>query len=315
VIRARPLSTRICILTTTWNRVSKTLQCLESVFAQDCSAFSVLLVDNGSTDGTVQLVTEYFPEVSVIALPRNIGFAAAYNVGLRWALEENFQFIFLINNDTILAPDCLSRLLQEAEAADSIALVTAKIYFESEPDRIWSVGGRLSPWTLEIVDKGDNQLDQGQWSTARDIDFAPLCGVLIDGHALKTIGLLDEGYFVYYEDMDFCRKARLAGFRLRLAPDAHMWHAVSASSGGRHSPMERYWMAQSSGRYFRLHGRGWRLFVIIPYRLGSAIRTSGKLLFRVNLRSLAAYWLGLARGWLTGRATHPPPGWVVRNEA
>jgi GT2 family glycosyltransferase len=120
------------------------------------------------------------------------------------------------------------------------------------------------------------------------------------------VGLLDEGYFLYYEDMDYCRRARTAGWRIRLQPDAHVRHDVSASSGGRDSPPERYWMAQSSGRYFRTHGRGPRILLIVPFRLGSALKMTARLLTQGKRDSLRAYWRGLLIGWRTGRATTPP---------
>ena len=118
---------------------------------------------------------------------------------------------------------------------------------------------------------------------------------------------LDEKFFVYYEDMDYCRRIRLADYRLRLVPQAKIWHAVATSSGGQDSPLERYWMAQSSGRYFRKHGHWWQFLVIIPYRFGSALRTTGRLLSHKHFLSLKAYWYGLFIGWVTGKATTPPP--------
>jgi hypothetical protein len=272
----------------------------------------VLLVDNASSDGTAEGVAAAFPAVEIIRNPRNLGFAGGYNVGLRAALAGGCDLILLLNNDTLLAPDCLAELVAEMEAAEEVGLVTAKIYYAADRNRIWTVGGRLNPITLEVVAKGDDEIDRGQWAAGRDLDFAPLCGVLIRRTLLDKIGLLDEEYFMYYEDMDFCLRARQAGFRLRLAPAATMWHDVASSSGGRHSPSERYWMAQSSGRYFRTHGRGWRLPIIIPYRLASALKMTARLVGRGQYRATRAYWRGLLTGWLSGRAVTPPPDWVTR---
>lgn len=305
------MNPNVCVLIAAWNQADKTMACLETVFAQDYPAYSVLLIDNGSSDDTVSRVSNRFPEVEIISTGRNLGFAGGYNRGLRRALEEDVAFIFLLNNDTLLAPDCLSALVEEAKLAGDVGIVTSKIYYAQERNRIWSVGGRIHPWTLEIIDKGDGDLDVGQWSEARELDYAPFCGVLMRRELAANVGLLDEEFFLYYEDMDFCRRARQAGYRLRLAPQAKIWHAVSASSGGRGHALERYWIAQSSGRYFRKHGRGWRLLIIIPYRFASAIKTTIRLLLRRRPRPLLAYWLGLVRGWVTGRATTPPPRWVL----
>lgn len=283
--------------------------------AQDYVNFSVLLVDNASQDDTRAQVSRRFPDVQIIANSRNLGFAGGYNVGLRQALRQGFELVFLINNDTLLAPSCLTELVAEAAIACDIGLVTAKIYYANDQQRIWSVGNQLHSSTLEVTGGGDKQLDSGQWEVSQDVDFAPLCGVLIKRTLLNRVGLFDEDFFLYYEDMDFCRRARLAGFRLRLAPAARMWHVVSSSSGGENSPAVRYWKAQSSARYFRKHARGWRMLVVVPHRLGSAVKTTLQLLGKRQIRTLAAYWLGLAIGWTTGRATMPPPSWVLSSKA
>ena len=286
----------VCILTTTWNQIDKTIACLNSVSALQYPDVSVLLVDNGSEDNTTAIVTEQFPWVNVIPLPENLGFAKGYNIGLRAALQDNYPYIFLINNDTILASDCLDFLVEEIFAAPDIGMVTAKIYYADDPKRIWSAGGKLNQRTLEAVKKGDNQIDRGQWEDALDIDFAPLCAVLINKILLEEIGLLDESFFVYYEDMDFCRRVRASGFRIRLQPKAHMWHSVASSSGGSNSPHERYWMARSSVCYYAKHARGKQKLLVLLLRTGSAFRTTGKLLRAGNTLALRAYWRGLWQG-------------------
>ncbi|MEZ4515375.1 MAG: glycosyltransferase family 2 protein [Chloroflexota bacterium] len=215
----------------------------------------------------------------------------------------------MLNNDTLVDPDALGYLVDEARLAADIGLVTAKIYYAADPQRIWTVGNNLDVF-LDVKDGGEKQLDTGQWSQPRDIDFAPFCGILLKREVIERVGYLDEAFFLYYEDMDYCRRARLAGYRIRLQPEAHIRHDVSASSGGRDSPLERYWMAQSSGRYFRKHGHGLRMLAIVPFRTASALKTTGRLAFGGKWTALRAYWAGLVTGWRTGRATTPPPDWV-----
>ncbi len=301
----------VCVIITAWNEVEKTLACLETAVDQTYPNYTILLVDNGSQQPLIQAVVDQFPQVETLRNERNLGFAGGYNQGLLHALLDDFDLFFLLNNDTLLAPDCLEALVAEYLAAPDVGLVTAKIYYAAEPKRIWTVGNALSPWVLDIKGGGDKQIDTGQWENPRDIDFVPFCSVLLSRTVLEDVGLLDEDFFLYYEDMDYCRRARLAGFRLRYAPRAKLWHLVSASSGGRDSPLERYWMAQSSGRYFRKHGRGWHLLLIIPFRLASALKMTLHLLFKRRGRALVAYWLGLLRGWSNGRAITPPPEWVT----
>jgi len=317
----------IALVIVAWNQLDKTLDCLASVAALRHAPGRVVLVDNGSAPPLAAAVAERFPAVEGLRLPRNLGFAGGYNAGLRHVLAGEPAAVLLLNNDTLLAPDALDQLIaqmeeerltpgrQDARAqggdgrGEFIGLVTAKIYYATEPERIWTVGANLNVF-LDLKDGGQGQRDVGQWATPRDVDFAPFCGILIRREVFATVGLLDEGFFLYYEDMDYCRRARLAGWRIRLCPSAHILHAVSASSGGRDSPLERYWMAQSSGRYFRKHGRGLRLLLIVPFRLASAVKMTARLLLAGKTTALRAYWRGLWLGWRTGRATTPPPAWA-----
>lgn len=299
----------VTLIIVAWNQLDKTLACLETVGALDYPALTVLLVDNGSEPPLAGAVNARFPHVEVVRLAQNRGFAGGYNAGLREALRGTADLVMLLNNDTLVAPDVLRLLVTEAASAPNIGLVTAKIYFAADPQRIWTVGNNLNVF-LDITDGGDKQIDTGQWATARDVDFAPFAGILIKREVIETVGYLDEGFFLYYEDMDYCRRARSAGYRIRLQPDAHIWHDVSASTGGQESPLKRYWLAQSSGRYFRKHGRGPRMLAIVPFRTASALKMTVALGRRGRWDALRAYWAGLRAGWLSGEATTPPPEWL-----
>ena len=287
----------VCIITTAWNQIDKTMACLETINAQEYAGVSTLLVDNGSTDDTVEQVSKKYPQVKIITLPENLGPTGGYNVGFRQALADDFNLIFLVNNDTLLAPDCVSLLVDEAMTSTDIGLLMPKIYYADDPNRIWSVGGWENPWNMEVERPGENQIDHGEWEEPVDIDDAPFCAVMLTRTLLETVGLPDERYFLYYEDRDFSRRAQEAGFRLRLVPAAHMWHAVSSSSGGSDSPNERYWMARSGVLFFRKNNQmKARWFIVIPWRAASAMKTTIKLIRRGKFESIKAYWLGLWHG-------------------
>jgi GT2 family glycosyltransferase len=307
----------LAIIITAWNQLEKTLACLESVVAQTYPHFQLILVDNGSTADFGAKIAACFPAVTLIRNKTNLGFAGGYNMGLRAALSGESEFFFLLNNDTLLAPDCLEHLVTCLQTRSDVGAVTAKLYYahtyERETQRIWSVGNRLHPLWLERTNGGDDQLDDGRWESVLEIDFVPFCGVLLRREVIEQVGLLDEQFFLYYEDMDYCLRLRRAGFQLLLCPAAKIWHDVSTSSGGRDSPLKRYWLAQSSGRYFRKHGRGWRMLLILPFRLGSALKTSAGYLRRHRWQLLRAHWNGLLTGWWTGQAVAPPPAWLTRS--
>lgn len=295
----------VTLIIVAWNQLEKTLACLETAAALTYPNVRVLLVDNGSEPPLAGPVAGRFPGVELLRLPDNLGFGGGYNAGLRHALRGDSRHFLLLNNDTLLEPDLIAPLVEEIERAPDVGLVTAKIYYAAEPRRIWTVGANLNVF-LDLKNNGQGEIDEGQWDEPRDVDFAPFCAILIRREVLESVGLLDEEFFLYYEDMDYCRRARTAGWRIRLQPAAQVLHDVSASSGGRFSPMERYWMAQSSGRYFRKHGRGWRMLLIVPFRLASALKMTARLLLAGKRDALRAYWRGLWIGWRTGRATTPP---------
>lgn len=295
----------VAVVIVAWNQLDKTLACLEAVSVFDYPAFRVILVDNGSEPPLAEPVVARFPAVEMARMPRNLGFAGGYNAGLRRALAGDSDYFLLLNNDTLPRPDALRRLVEALSGAADVGLVTAKVLYAAEPERIWTVGANLNVF-LDLKDGGQGQFDAGQWDAPRDVDFAPFCAVLGRREMFEQVGLLDEEFFLYYEDMDYCRRARAAGWRIRLQPDARVLHDVSASSGGRDSPMERYWMAQSSGRYFRKHGRGPRMLLIAPFRVASAIKMTARLLAAGKREALRAYWRGLLVGWRTGRADTQP---------
>lgn len=302
----------VTIIIVAWNQLEKTLACLETVVALDYPDFRVLLVDNGSEPPLAGPVSTRFPTVETLRLAANLGFAGGYNAGLRRGLEGDSRHFLLLNNDTLLEPDVLAKLAAEMERARDVGLVTAKIYYAADPRRIWTTGANFDIF-LDLKDSGAGQIDVGQWDAPRDVDFAPFCALLVRREVIERVGLLDEDFFLYYEDMDYCRRAVAAGWRVRYCPTARVLHDVSASSGGRDSPMERYWMAQSSGRYFRKHGRGPRMLLIIPFRLASALKMTARLLAAGKRDALRAYWRGLLIGWRTGRATTPPVGKATPN--
>jgi GT2 family glycosyltransferase len=306
VSASRTSSPLVYVVTLTWNQKADTLDCLESLSQMTYPNYRVLLVDNGSEDGTSVAVRECFPDVEIIVNPENLGFQGGFNVGLQSALDAGAEYIFVINNDTFVDPSILDEMVAHAGAPD-VGMVAPKIYYADEPNRIWTVGGTRHPLTWEMTDIGDRQLDQGQWEDVIERDYLIGCALLIKRSLLEQVGLFDTGYSpIYYEDSDLSVRARKAGYRLLTVPSARMWHKVSASGGGNDSPRVRYLMARNSVRFFRKHVRGWQWLVIIPYRTGSAVLWTLRLLCRGRFRSIPAHWRGLFDG-LMQRGTRVPP--------
>ena len=283
------------IVTLNWNHLNDTCSFLISANQLDYPNYQIVMVDNGSTENPIPTIEEQFPSVVCIRNAQNLGFSGGVNTGIRYALEHETDFVFLANNDTFMATDMLS-LLVDAAQEEKVGLVSPKILYAAPPHPIWSVGAQRNKLTLEIAGCRRGQADTNLNEKPFPVDFVTACGVLIKRQCIEDIGLFDERFFMYYEDSDYALRAQLAGYKMVVVPKAKMWHHVAVSSGGGDSPNERYWMALSSIQFVRKHIHGWRWLVIIPYRLGSALKTMIRLLVNKQTDAAKAYLRGLKDG-------------------
>ncbi len=232
---------RIFILLLNWNGKRDTLECLASLEKVDYPNFQTLVVDNGSSDDSVPAIRAAFPNVLIDETHANLGFAGGNNVGIEWVLKHHAEWIFLLNNDTIVAPDLLHRFLEAAKEQPKAKILGAKIYRYSDPQRIDHLGGSWNPKIVEFDSYAYNQLDNPYYSDMRPVDY--VCGAALFMHASvpKTIGLLEPRFFLFWEETDYCFRARRAGFEVWTAPEAKVWHKVSASFTGGKPHMQYFW--------------------------------------------------------------------------
>lgn len=282
----------VYIIIVNWNQKEVTLDCLESISNLNYPNYQIVVVDNNSTDGSTKAIAERFPQVEQIYHQENRGSTAGYNAGFRRALSANADYALLLNNDTYIDACALDYMVEACER-EGVGLTGPLIYYAEHSTKIWSAGAMRNRLTLEL--KGNH----GRGKVFNEIterDFLTSCALLFKKKVLESVGPMDEDFFVYQEENDYCIRVRQAGFRVLLVPQAKVWHRVSFSSGGSDSPNERYWMAKNTMIYFRKHARAWQWFFIIPWRTGSAIKTSIRLAWAKNWKSLKAYWIGLRDG-------------------
>lgn len=281
----------ITIVTVDYNRHADTCACLDSLLSSSGSTPSIIVIDNGSTE---PLDLAAYPAVELIRLDRNLGFAGGFNVGLRRALEQGAEAALVLNNDTLAAPDMLSALA--AELRDDVGITGPRIFYAADPQRIWSDGFDAQPLTLELVHGRRGKLESDVDDRApRTVDYVLGCAMLIRRDVLETVGLFDERFFAYYEDLDYCRRAQAAGFRLVTVPAARLWHKVAGTTGLDH-PHRQYLLAFGSVRFFTKHA-GWRWPIIGLYRSGSAFKTLVKFALRRRRDLIGAHLRGLKDGW------------------
>lgn len=227
------LSPLVWVLLVNWNGKNDTLACLASLRKVTYRPLHILVIDNASTDGSVEAVRAQFPEVKVLANARNERFARANNQGLQMALQAGAEFVLLLNNDTEVAPDFLAQLVQAMHAHHEAGMVAPKIYYHHDPNLIWFAGGKVNLWTGRVWHRGLRQFDSPErFTQTAAVDYLTGCAILIKRSCLEKIGGLDENYFMYAEDADWCWRAQRAGFVCLYHPAAKIWHKVGASAVG-----------------------------------------------------------------------------------
>jgi len=224
----------VAIIILNWNNWQDTVECLESLSQIDYPNYQIIVVDNGSNNDSVPQIRERFPVIQLLESGKNLGFSGGVNFGIDHAKDSDL--ILLLNNDTIVAKNFLTELVKTIITDDTIGLVGGKIYyFEStEPNalmhrntnKIWSAGGGITKFTKRTFHFGDKETDQGQYDQQREVDFLSGCCLLIKREVIEKIGPLDTDYFMYYEDVDFCLRAKARGYKIIYSPKGILWHKV-----------------------------------------------------------------------------------------
>jgi len=250
----------VTVLIVNWNGRDITLDCLASLQHVTYPAMRILLVDNGSHDDTLHAVHARYPGVSILALGENKRFAGGNNRGMQVALDEGSDFVLLLNNDTTVAPDFLTHLVDRFAATEKCGMVAPKIYYHTSPDTIWFAGGDVSFWTGTMSHRGIRELDRGQFDTAREIGYATGCCILVSAEVIRRVGVLDHRYFIYGEDADWSIRVQAAGYKVIYEPRSRIWHKVSVSAGGHLSSFKLRNKAISMYRFFAHHARWYHWF-------------------------------------------------------
>ena len=236
------------------NQLPLTRQCLTSVLALDPAPDQVLLVDNGSTDGTAEAVRAEFPAVQVLRLERNLYFAGGVNEGIKRALGQGARSVLVLNNDVVLERLALEKLQAALEADPRLAAVSPKIYYYDRPDVIWFAGGEVGRRTGFIRHRGVNVKDEKLRDGPREVEYVSFAAALLSSEAIESVGPLDASSVMYVEDVDWGARARASGFRLGYEPSAKVWHHVSATSGGGLTPLKAYYRLRSGALYLSRYG-------------------------------------------------------------
>lgn len=252
---------KIFIVIVNYNGEKDTVDCLESLEKINKKSFEIytVIVDNNSKN-PISISEKDFKNLNlkIIFSKENLGFSGGNNLGINYALENEADYVLLLNNDTLVKVDFLQKLFEFAEGNKNAGLVVPKIYFakgyEFHKDRyknaelgkvFWYAGGRMD-WKNVIGHHiGVDEVDTGQYEEVKETDFASGCCVLIKKEVFEKVGLLDEKYFLYYEDSDFSESAKRAGFEIYYLPTSVIWHKNAGSTGGSGSELQDYYITRN----------------------------------------------------------------------
>ncbi|MCM8709411.1 glycosyltransferase family 2 protein [Clostridium sp. SYSU_GA19001] len=229
------------IILVNYNNFTDTIQCVNSLKKLTNKNYEIVIVDNGSQNNSVEEIKKSLPNIKLIETGKNLGFAGANNVAIKYGLENNADFYLLLNNDTIVEPDFLDNMMEIFKNYSKVGIVGSKIMYYGNKKLIWYAGGKVNWLKFRVEHFGLKEIDKGQYDNESEVDFITGCNMLIKKEVLENIGLLEEDYFMYYEDVDFCIKAMMKGYKLIYTPKAVIYHKVSVASGGEDSAFAIKW--------------------------------------------------------------------------
>ena len=278
-------NSRVAIIILNWNGWEDTIECLESLYQINYPNYNVILVDNASSDESLEKISKYaegkikvkssffnynsdnkpidvihYAEESefennmdlnpntliIIKNKKNYGFAEGNNIGIRFALKNlNSDYILLLNNDTVVDKDFLNHMVEKGEKSKKIGILGPKIYYYNDPQRIWCIGGKIDWKFARGLHVGINEVDKGQYNKIKEFDYISGSAFLIKRDVIDKIGLMDKKFFLYFEESDWALRASEMGYKSGYIPKAKIWHKISKSGGGITKPIGLYYITRN----------------------------------------------------------------------
>lgn len=224
----------VYIILVNFNGAKDTIECIKSLNNISYENFKIVVVDNKSFDEDKLKLKETGEDFHFIESDKNLGFAGGNNLGIKYAIDNKADFVLLLNNDTMVRDNFLNELMKYTEK--NVGIVGPKILYYPEVSKIWFAGGRINWFKFIGEHYGEKQEDNGQFDKLKQVDFITGCCMLINCNVFEKVGLLPEGYFMYFEDVDFCVRVKELGYKLIYNPHSEIYHKVSISTGGEESP-------------------------------------------------------------------------------
>jgi len=278
-------SSSVVIVIVNWQRPKDTIECVRSVLESDYSDTQIIVVDNGSEDGSVDKINEACPDISLISLPKNLGFTGGYNTGIGHAQKLDPAYIFLINNDTVVESGTV-RYLTESNWDVAVPKIT---YYDA-PDTIWAAGARWRKFPPTVKMIGYQKQDAQKYNNAYPLDYTTGCALMVKTKVFDKISGFDPQFISYMEDYDFSYRVIGSGFTMGYVPEAIVHHKVSKTLG-LSSPQRWHYLGRNNVLFYRKDNR----FPV--YLMWSALGWIFiREIFQGNISHLPSFWNGMMEG-------------------
>ncbi len=286
---------KVGVVLLNWNGGEFTIPCIESLYAGKHKPYRIVVVDNGSNDGSPNSIKNSFPEVVLIRNKTNKGFAEGNNQGMGYLLENGMDFIWLLNNDTVVNRECLASLLRYAQQHPEVAGISGKIFYDNPPGKVWYGGAFRHPVHLVTKHLYNDLLDKSAFNGGAEVDFISGCCMFIPKKILIKYGGFYPEYVGYQEDSEWCWRLKDAGEKLLYVPAATLTHCISGSvwknTGDKNiekgtSPFAYYLLVRNNLWNIRIHVNCFpKKAIVLAVNMGIAF----KMIF-INLKLRFFYW-------------------------
>ncbi len=294
---------RVAAVVVNYNGREITRQAVESLRRMDYPNFDLVVLDNASTDGSPEALTQAFPDLRQLRLDVNRGSASGYAAGFRWAFEHGYDYVLLLNNDIEVEPGMLTELVRVAEADPKVGAVGPKCYFHGDRRRLWSAGGILRFRESITRERGYGEIDRGQYDRDEEVDYVNGCAILIRRAAAQAAGMWDDIFYICVDDADFCTRIKRQGFRCVYAHRAVLYHMVAFTTGS-YSPGRNFQFGRSGAIYVRRYARPWQWLTYLAFSAAAFPVAWLRERRRGNQAAVVAKLKGMRAGL---RAEIPPP--------
>jgi GT2 family glycosyltransferase len=275
----------LSIILVNYKRAHDTIECVRSLRQGSYQDFEIIIVDNGSEDGSLEKLRAACVDTTILPSRENLGFAEGNNLGIRKALQSESKFLLLLNNDTVVSDEVLYHLLQTMETHPEAGIVGGKILYYDRPKRLWFAGGFFNPDSALGGHWGIDEEDAGEYDVPRRCDYISGCCLMFRRSVVERIGMLESAYFAYLEDVEFCLRAGRAGFAVMYQPAAVIYHKISTTSAW-DSPLYIYFNLRNKLLFLRRNSRPQRWLPHLPSIVFYYVRQFARLL--VKWRDLPA---------------------------